>query len=260
MPTRIVFYCLTSLLFLGFSNQAFAQTLAKDENSQPMQNKTVTLYISSGFTAPISDYYQRILQEIDRRMPHINIEFEVLTAERSIDLVNRGINDGECCRIPEVVTKSYQNLISVEESFFEATFAAFSKKPGLKINNFEDLKPYSVATVVGWKILVNNLNRVNPREKYILSSPEQLMKMLKKGRIEVALLGYESGIKALQDVGLPNAHAYLTPPLAVKKLSLILHKKNQAYSKPLAETIKAMKADGTVAKIYYQVFKVEPTF
>lgn len=247
----------TSWIFLTiFFTLSSNLAIASGENGK---NEPVTLYISTGFTAPVSDFYKLVLAEIDQKMPEIQIQFEVLSGERSIDLVNRGINDAECCRIPKVVNKNYPNLIPVTESFYTARFTAFSKNANLNIKSFEDLKPYSTATVLGWKILVQNLNRIEPKEKYLLATAEQMIKMLKKDRIELALLGYESGLRAIQKEKMENVHAYLSPPLAEKPLFLILNKKNKHLITPISNVIKTLKDDGTIDRLYKSVFLTDTT-
>lgn len=245
---------------LIFSCSSSADSIQVHNKNQDKQSKVETIYITSGFTAPISEFYRLVMHEIDRQLPQIKVEYEVLTAERSINLVNRGINDAECCRIPQVVTKNYKDLIPVTESFYDARFTAFSKRDDLQINSFDDLKPYATATVLGWKILVNNLNRVDPKEKYILSTPAQMMQMLKKDRIEVALLGYESGVIALRNADLQDVHIYLNPPLAEKPLYLMLHKHNKHLIEPISKVIKNLKESGEIERLYHQAFisPIEP--
>jgi len=58
------------------------------------------LHFSTGFTPPISDFYKRVFKEADKRLDGVTISFEVLPAERLLQLVNSGVNDGECCCIP----------------------------------------------------------------------------------------------------------------------------------------------------------------
>lgn len=122
------------------------------------------LHITTGFTSPVSDFYNRVLTEADKRSDIISISFEVIPAERSLILVNQGINDAECCRIPGVVTREYKNLIAINVSFFSARFSAFGKNNSTHIKNFEDLKPFSVGTVEGWKIAVIKVKETVPQK------------------------------------------------------------------------------------------------
>lgn len=241
----------SSIFLIIFFTLSSNLTLAASGNEK---NTPVTLYISTPFTHPVSDYYKLVLDEIDQKTPEIQIKFEHLSAERSLELVNRGINDADCCRVVEAVNKSYPDLIPVTESFYTARFVAFSKNANLNIKSFEDLKPYSTATVIGWKILINNLNRIEPKEKYLLSTAQQMMKMLDKDRIEVALLGYEIGLKIIEQENMKNIHVYLNPPLAEQPMFMVLHKKNKHLVAPISNAIKTLKDDGTIDRLYKSVF------
>lgn len=76
------------------------------------------LHITTGFTPPVSSFFEDVLAEVDNRVDAISISFEVLPAERSLSLSNQDITDGDCCRIHNVVNEKYPNLKAVEKSFF----------------------------------------------------------------------------------------------------------------------------------------------
>lgn len=210
------------------------------------------LYISTGFTPPVSDFFQQILSEVDSRSDRISIEFEVLPAERSVELVSRGINDAECCRIIQVIEASYPNLVPINESFYSARFNVFSTDPELKVDSFDALKPYRVATVKGWKITVNQMNRVQPVEHYVLNSGEQLFQMLDAERIDVGLFGYLSGLQVIKDLDLYHIQA-VQPPLADVPLHLMLHPKHKNLAPVFDQIILDMKQDGTIDTIYQSI-------
>lgn len=209
----------------------------------------IKLHISTGFTPPVSDFYNSVLMEADKRLADISISFEVLPAERSLVLVDQGINDAECCRIPAVLKMQYKNLIPINESFFSARFSAFSKIESNKIKTFKDLKPFSVGTVEGWKIAVNKVKEVNPAEVHIVTTPEQLFKMLDQDRLDYGVVGYLSGLKNISVLKLDSIHA-IEPPLIEKPLYLILHKKHKSLIPIFNEVFKQMEEDGTIQKLY----------
>lgn len=210
------------------------------------------LYITTGFTPPVSDYFHKVLEEIDRRSADISIEFEVLPAERSVQLVSRGVNDAECCRIIQVMESSYPNLIPIKESFYSARFSAFSVDPEFKASSFDDLKPYRVATVKGWKITVDQMNRVQPAEHYVLNSGDQLFQMLDARRIDVGLFGYLSGLQVIKNLEFYHIQA-VQPPLADLPLHLMLHPKHKDIMPTLDQIIAGIKEDGTADEIYQSI-------
>ncbi len=215
----------------------------------------IDLHITTGFTPPVSDFFRQVLAEADRRLPDVTIGFEVLPAERSLELVEKGFNDGDCCRIPAVITQSYKRFIAVNESFYSVRFSAFARQPDLAIQSFSDLKPYAVGTVKGWKAAVNRVHAIGPAREYVVTSPEQLFQMLDMGRIDVGVMGYASGLKAISDLQLKDIYA-LEPPLLKKELFLMLSDKHASLV-PVFETVfKAMREDGTIERLYQDMLRV----
>jgi len=212
------------------------------------------IYFTTGFTPPVSTFFDSVLKEIDQRLPDISINFEALPAERSLVLSNEGTNDGECCRIPAVVTPTYKNLIPINESFFSARFSAFCKNKATPIKTFSELKPYSVGSVKGWKIAVIQIKKVNPAEVHIVTTPEQLFKMIDKGRLDYGVVGYLSGLKSIANLKLNNIKA-IEPPLIEKPLFLMLHKKHKNLIPEFNHVIAKMKKDGSIKKLYVQLLK-----
>ena len=235
MKKRLIL--LTTLLLSSASAQCLAES---------------RLHITTGFTPPVSNFYKSVLAEADKRMDNISISFEILPAERSLVLVNQGINDGECCRIASIITNQYDNLIPVNESFFTARFSVFSKNTHRSIKSFEDLKPFSVGSVTGWKIAVNKVKEAQPVEIHILDSPAQLFQMINQDRLDYGVLGYLSGLKSISDLKFNSIHA-LDPPLIEKPLHLLLHKKHKKLLPELNKTITEMKNDGTIARLYNEL-------
>lgn len=207
------------------------------------------LHITTGFTSPVSDFYNSVLAEADKRLSDISISFEVLPAERSLALADQGINDADCCRIPAVVTKEYNNLMPVDTSFYSARFSAFSKDRNTPITRFEDLRPYSVGTVAGWKIAVNKVKAINPAEIHIVTTPEQLFHMLDQDRLDYGVVGYLSGLESLSKLGITTVYA-IKPPLVEKQLYLMLNKKHKDLIPVFNNVIAEMEKDGTIDRLY----------
>lgn len=216
-------------------------------NAQAQEH--LRLHVTSGFPAPVSDYFESVMKELDVRLDDIRITFETLPAERSLDLVNRGINDAECCRIPVAVMPRYQNLVPLQQSFHTIQYVAFSRAGLEPIEAFDDLRPYSVGTVQGWRLAVREIERVQPREQYILNTPAQLMEMLHLGRIEVAVLGLLTGLDAARDAGISDLQVHKNPPLAALPLVLMLNKRHQELAQRLDSAILDMHKDGTIARL-----------
>lgn len=133
------------------------------------------LIVNTGFTPPVSTIINRILTHATQKMG-MTIEFHEMPGERALALAGQGVADGECCRVPEIVLREYHNLLPVFEGVSQVNFSAFTKQPNVVINRWEDLKPYTVGTVTGWKILVQNMQRIVPRETIVLDTPDSLFR------------------------------------------------------------------------------------
>ena len=230
--------CLMAGLLLTFSATASAENRA--------------FSVNTGFTAPVSTVFEQVLREVLGRLS-LDLTFQEVSAERSLILVSQGADDAECCRIPGVVQRDYPDLIAVPESVFEVRFSAFSKHRNMRIANWDDLRPYSVGTVTGWKILVNNIARVQPRESYVLDDAQAMFRMLDMDRIEIATLGYLSGLKVIDELGLQESVVPIEPPLATRKLYLMLHPRHAGLVPDLTRAIRAIKQDGTLDAIVRRV-------
>ncbi len=209
------------------------------------------LVVNTGFTPPVSTVFNKLLTEAAKRLG-MTLELHEISGERALALADEGVADAECCRIPEIVLRQYHNLIPVSEGVFVVNFSAFARNPEIRISRWEDLKPYSVGTVTGWKILVQNMQRIEPKQSFVLDKPESLFRMLDNGRVEVALLGELSGIDAINKLNIKNIST-LTPPLASNTLYLMFNKRHEKLAPKFAATLKAMQADGTAKRITDEV-------
>ncbi len=200
------------------------------------------LQVNTGFDEPVLSVYRAILKEVGKDTG-VDIDVEFVSAERSLQLVAAGVDDAECCRVKSIVEKEYPGLVAVEPSFITMRFVAFTKQADIHIKSWDDLLPYSVATVSGWKIHVNNLGRIKHNNALVLDSPYSLFKMLDDERIDVALLGDMNGMYELKRLGITD-YKMQSPALAEVPLYLFLHQ-NKAYLAPrLRESLEKIKVSG----------------
>lgn len=228
---RRLFSDLLFLLFLSFS--LFA-------NAKPIT-------INTGFSSPQSDMLKEIMQ-LTFDTAGIELDFNVRPAERSLVLVADGIDDGECCRIPRFIRDDYPDLIQIPEYIYISKFSAFARKPAPKIKNYESLAPYSVATVAGWKLLVNQLRNVSPKTFHVVDDGTTVFELLRLGRIDFAVYGYLSGAKIIKQGKYDNIEA-VKPPLSTEKLFLFLNAENKHLAAPLLAAIKKLKSQNKIQKI-----------
>lgn len=210
-----------------------------------------TFRVNTGFTPPVSTLFKAVVGEALTRLGH-SMEFQVQSAERSLTLVASGGSDIECCRIPVVIARDYPQLLVVDEPIYEARFVAFVRDPSIRIGRWEEMKPYHIATVTGWKILVQRQAELQPRRGWVLDDPVALFQMLDAGRVEVATLGYASGLKHIRDLEMADRIRPAGPPLEREPLYLILAPHHQALANQLKTTLAEMRRDGTLAALTRQ--------
>jgi len=196
-------------------------------------------------SADQAGFMDRVAAEALRRMD-IKLKTVQLPAERGLQNVNAGIDDGEMSRIAGL-HKQYPNLVQVPETIMDWEFHAFAAKSLKPVKKWSDLADYSVAFIRGWKIVEKNV----PRSSIVITvkNPLQLFELLKKQRTEVVVYERWGGLKLIDQFGLSGVKI-IQPPLAQKKMYMYLHKKHAGLVPALASKLKQMKADGSYKKIY----------
>jgi polar amino acid transport system substrate-binding protein len=207
-----------------------------------------TFKISTSYKSLLSNPEQtgmldRLMKEVFRRIGrHVEIVFT--PTERSLVDVNAGLLDAELNRIAGM-EKSFPNLVQVPEPNMTMHFVAFAKKP-CPIGGWNSLKNLHIGIVRGWKILEDNTQGFP--HVILVPTETELFTMLEKDRIDVALYdkltGYEQlGLRGFTDI------RHLEPPLASRDMFLYLNQKHKDLAAPVADALRAMKADGTYDRI-----------
>ena len=195
-------------------------------------------------TAEMDGFFDRLLVTLFSRNG-IAIELVRLPPERALHYVNEGVSDGEVPRIGGL-SKTYPNIVQVPEKLIDYHFVAFSQPRPLPDMSFDVLQHYRVGLLIGWKIYET---RVPPDTVLSrLTGPLQLFLMLANDRIDVGLYERYAGHYLIRSNGFTDIYE-CRPPLAVRPMFLYLNRKHASLAMPLAESLRAMNADGTLAAI-----------
>lgn len=184
-----------------------------------------------------------VLKEAFRRAGS-DVRFLTLPSERSLREADAGILDGDSNRVAGLEAL-YPNLVRVPESNMPYEFMAFAVKPGVRVTGWADLAGYSAAYIVGWKIVEENLRGLPATP---VATPEELFRLLAAGRVDVVIYHRLGGLYYLHTLDVRGGHA-VEPPLAVREMYLYLNRRHAALAEPLARALRAMKADGTHARL-----------
>jgi len=185
----------------------------------------------------------RLVKEVFARLG-IPVILAPLPSERSLINANSGITDGDINRI-EGINRLYPNLIQVPERTMAFEFVAFTKRPGLTIENWDSLRPYTVGIITGWKILEEH---VTGRMVTKVENARLLFTLLQKGRADVVVYERLQGLHFIKELGLTDVRV-VDPPLDVRDMFLYLNKKHADLVPRVAEELRKMKADGTYQAI-----------
>lgn len=190
-------------------------------------------------------FMDRVVSEALRRIGY-QLETVVVPAERGLRNVNAGIDDGEMSRI-RGIEKLYPNMVRVPEKIMSWEFCVFTNSSIQYNGEWEDLKPYSVSFINGWKILEKKV----PEQATVLSmkSPDQLFSLLEKRRTDLVIYERWGGLQLLKTNDYSDIRMML-PPVLVEDVFIYLNKKHSDLVPELSNALAEMKQDGSYQKIY----------
>ncbi len=210
------------------------------------------LRLASDFDAPrstaqLDGFDDRVVAEACRRVG-LSMTRVHLPASRTLALANQGVEDGVYSRM-EGFSDRYPELLMVPEPVGEITYVAFSRDPQLKISEWESLRSLSVAVVLG---RATSATRTAGMPDVVrVREPLQLFRMLKAGRVEVVVYEHWQGVVAARRVGLDDVVVH-QPALQSLPLYLYLNSRHAALVPKFADALRAMKQDGTYARLRAQ--------
>lgn len=210
------------------------------------------LRINTGVGAPYiqadrKGFLDLLVPEIFRR---IGIEAEAVgyaASERAMINANNAVDDGMAMRI-KGLEAIYPNLLRVEEKIIDNEFVAYSIRHDFKTTGFDSLKPFQVGYIIGWKVFEAPL-RSAPAIT-LVQDANQLFTLLDKDRADVVLFERWQGNWLVRERKIPAR--LLLPPLVTTEMYMYLHKKHAHLLQPLAEALRAAKADGSYRRIHEQ--------
>ena len=231
---RLLLGLLVAIIATGCGN-----VFAADDRFKMTVSVGAPLYFENG-----TGFFDLLTAEIFRRM---DIEYEMvwLPPRRSLVYSNNGIYDGHIART-EAVEKDFSDLVRVPVNVLDFDFMVYTKNPDLQISDWEGLLPYSVGMISGWKIVEQNT--VGAKSVVKVSNFDQLLALLDKGRIDVAILDRIMGGWTLRRGG--YALGMVEPPLISKRNYIYLNRRHVDLVPEFTRIVKAIIQDGTYAKIH----------
>jgi len=242
--------CLSILFSLAFVPNASADQPIVLSTSFGMP------YVSEGD----KDGFLTLLAEDIFKRIGLEVQIEILPAERSIMNANNGIEDGELNRVSGL-EKIYPNLIMVPEPFISVDFVGFTKpRNHIPLANrnrstpdvsWRSLEPYIVGIIRGWKIYEKNVTGVAKRID--VRNINLLLTLLKNNRVDIVM--------ATRVTGLYNSHkndiavSVIEPPFVTRNNYMYLNKRHAHLVPKLAAALAEAKKDGTYDRLYNRILR-----
>jgi len=168
---------------------------------------------------------------------------------RALKNVTSGQNDTligakYCCsEIPE--------LVRVPEPFYQDALVSVVMDGTMAINDWAGLREYHVGHLQDWVAVTSNLPKKT--NATVLKTAGQLFKMLKSGRIEVAVSSRDLAEVWIKELNLRTTKI-LTPALLEIEVFIYVNKRHEGIVPSLDAALKGIKADGTYDRLMRNLF------
>jgi len=212
------------------------------------------LVLSTGTGPPYAlpgkaGFLDQLTKETFRRIGvDASVQVHVNSARALIN-ANNGVDDGLVMRVAGL-EKKYPSLVMLPERIIGNDFVGYTLSNNLKTANLETLKTSAVGYITGWVVfdglVGGNVNVTKVRDA------DQLFRLLRLGRADVALYERWQGLWLIRHTGTPIR--LLEPPLAQVDMFMYLHKKHRALVGPATAALRRMKQDGTYQALYSGAF------
>ena len=162
-----------------------------------------------------------------------------LPAERGLMNANAGVEDGDLARIAGL-ERQYPNLVRVQEKLVDLDFMAFGRVHAIPAS-WTAMRGHNTGFLKGWKIYEQNL--AGSQRAITADDPEQLLRLLALGRVEVMLYERWMGLALIEQRGEKGIHV-IEPPLASREMFIYLHERHAGLAPGLAGALRALKSEG----------------
>ena len=199
---------------------------------------------------PMTAYQPRIivplLREAFKRVGHsfTAIHYPSL---RSLKSSNSGKSDGELHRVYDfhrVSRGKYPNLVRIESELLRIATGVFSTNKNALIGSLQDLSGRRIAIKRGRQNLSRKVEKLSSStDVFKVSSDLAAMRMLSKGHIEFALMGFNEGNAIIgNDPKFNNLHSVAR--LKELRIFAYMHKSHGKIAEKIALALEKMKSEG----------------
>ncbi len=195
-----------------------------------------------------NDYIHGVLKNIvytAYKKIGIEVKFNYLPAQRSLEWANLGKTDGDLARTDKIEDK-YTNLIKIPTPLITIKGVAFTKNIKRDIRAWEDLKGLSIGIRSGIRYSEVGTKGLDRIESENLS---HLFNLLSRDRIDIAIADFDMGrYELLKNFKGSNIHI-IGQPLNSALLFHYINKKNIELLPQLKSTFRDMMESGEIDSI-----------
>ncbi|WDD97195.1 substrate-binding periplasmic protein [Thalassomonas actiniarum] len=176
----------------------------------------------------------------------IDINIIPFPANRAQYVASSGKKDGEIMRIWTYGDENSTTIRVPTPYYYLETMPFVLKQQQITIRHIQDLKNYKLVKVRGVKH-TNNIT-AGLSQVYEVNSTEAMFKLLRSGKIDVALTNTLDGNLVLKRLGYKDIIA-MEKPLAVLPLYHYIYQKHQALVPVIDQEIKRLKNNGDLQQL-----------
>ena len=173
------------------------------------------------------------------------LEIQEFPTERSLKMADSGAVDGELLRTRGIESQ-YPDLIRAPEAIANAEFMIFSRTPLDVKPTWQTLVGKSVGVIIGMKIIEQNIPA--GARKIEVRGSKPLFELLTKERVDCIVFPHLLGEAFLQKHGIQDI-IINKPALMKMPLFTYFHNSQAELAPVLAQTLRAMKDDGSYGEL-----------
>ncbi|MBT3255878.1 MAG: transporter substrate-binding domain-containing protein [Deltaproteobacteria bacterium] len=181
----------------------------------------------------------------------MDVEVKYLPGNRALKRANSGKVDGILFHVPNLHI-SFPNLIQIKAPVFHSQLVGFiNNNKSIKIKGWDSLNPYRVGYVRGFLLAKERLMNAQTEP---VDRAENMMMMLSRNRIDVAVDTHLTGLYTLKKLGLQEIKAE-SPALESFSSFHYLHKKHQSLTPQVEHVLAEMEKEGATQAIRNTILK-----
>lgn len=227
------FFLIALLVILPMGRSALAEEFVMLTGAkQPYTNEDQTGFLD------------RIAGELFGALGH-SVTVHSTPPARALLEVSQGKADGDMQRIAGLQDR-VADIVPVPESVSLYEFAGFTLDENLDGRGLTDLAGRTVGYLRGWKYYENNLPQ--DVDAVVVDEPQQLLTLLQRGRIDVALFSRWSGLYWADQLGITVTP--IEPSFHRLEMFIYMNQRHAGMVTDMAAVLAAMKQDGRYDRIF----------